>query len=167
MPASFIAGMGGDFTDPASWFTLFNEYNITGKPVPVDGNGIMKTPNELFFNNSIGNSEISLMNEAWEFGDGSPTEMAWKRSSEYPFIEFILMMLTKPFKVFYEYKDEVAEGIRIFNSREGFNTGNILQEKDLYEFKLGSKLGGFVNNFRLLAENTSLNNSRYTDIPDN
>ena len=92
-------------------------------------------------------------------------EMAWRRSSEYPFIEFILMMLTKPFKVFYEYKDEVAEGIRIFNSREGFNTGNILQEKDLYEFKLGSKLGGFVNNFRLLAENTSLNNSRYTDIP--
>ena len=45
------------------------------------------------------------------------------------------------------------------------NTSNILQEKELYEFKLGSKLGGFVNNFRLLAENTSLNNSRYTDIP--
>ena len=39
--------------------------------------------------------------------------MAWRRSSEYPFIEFILMMLTKPFKVFYEYKDEVSEGIRI------------------------------------------------------
>ena len=33
LPASFIAGMGGDFTDPASWFTLFNEYNITGKPI--------------------------------------------------------------------------------------------------------------------------------------
>ena len=165
MPADFIASHGNDFTDPGLWVTLFNNYNITGKPVPLDGAGVLRTPNRLFFNNSIGNSEISLMNEAWEFGDGSPTEMAWRRSSEYPFIEFILMMLTKPFKVFYEYKDEVAEGIRIFNSREGFNTGNILQEKDLYEFKLGSKLGGFVNNFRLLAENTSLNNSRYTDIP--
>ena len=41
--------------------------------------------------------------------DGSP-EMAWRRSSEYPFIEFILMMLTKRFKVFHEYKDPVTEG---------------------------------------------------------
>ena len=75
------------------------------------------------------------------------------------------MMLTKPFKVFHTYKDQVAQGITIYNSRGGFDTNSIIAEKEDYEFKLGSKLGGFVNNFRLLAENTSLNNSRYTDIP--
>ena len=164
-PNDFRNKHGFNFNTVTFWNNLFAYYNITGLPVPVDANGDLKEPNALFFNNSITNAEIVLMKEDWEFGDGSPAEMAWKRSSEYPFIEFILMMLTKPFKVFYDYKTEVAQAISIYNSREGFDTTSILQEKDLYEFKLGSKLGGFVNNFRLLAENTSLNNSRYTDIP--
>ena len=144
---------------------MFTDYNITNTPIPVDSNGDLKPVNELFFNSSITSSDVVLMKEDWEFGDGSPTEMAWRRSSEYPFIEFILMMLTKPFKVFHEYKDQVTEGIKIHNKKEGSNTTNILQKKQNYDFKLGSKLGGFVNNFRLLAENTSLNNSRYTDVP--
>jgi hypothetical protein len=164
-PSDFKTKYGVQFNTVTFWNNLFAAYNITGTPVPVDANGDLKEPNALFFNNSITNAEIVLMKEDWEFGDGSPAEMAWRRSSEYPFIEFILMMLTKPFKVFYDYKTEVAQAITIYNSREGFDTTSILQEKDLYEFKLGSKLGGFVNNFRLLAENTSLNNSRYTDIP--
>ena len=164
-PEDFKNKHGIDFNTVTFWNNLFAYYNITGIPVPVDGNGDLKEPNDLFFNSSITNAEITLMKEDWEFGDGAPAEMAWRRSSEYPFIEFILMMLTKPFKVFHTYKDEIAQGITIYNSREGFNTTNILLEKDNYEFKLGSKLGGFVNNFRLLAENTSLNNSRFTDIP--
>ena len=76
------------------------------------------------------------MKEDFEFGDGSPAEMAWRRSSEYPFIEFILMMLTKPFKVFHTYKDQVAQGITIYNSREGFNTNSIIAEKE--DVKLAS-----------------------------
>ena len=164
-PGDFRLKYGIDTNTIHFWTTLFADYNITNLPIPVDSNGVLKEPNELFFNSSITNSEIVLMDEDWEFGDGSPTEMAWRRSSEYPFIEFILMMLTKPFKVFYDYKTQVAEGVTIYNKKEGFNTTNILQKKKNYDFKLGSKLGGFVNNFRLLAENTSLNNSRYTDIP--
>ena len=164
-PHDFRNKHGFNFDTVTFWNNLFAYYNITGIPVPVDGNGALKQPNELFFNNSITNAEIVLMKEDFEFGDGSPAEMAWRRSSEYPFIEFILMMLTKPFKVFHTYKDQVAQGITIYNSREGFDTNSIIAEKEDYEFKLGSKLGGFVNNFRLLAENTSLNNSRYTDIP--
>jgi hypothetical protein len=164
-PGDFKLKYGIDSNTIHFWTTLFADYNITNLPIPVDSNGVLKEPNELFFNSSITNSEIVLMDEDWEFGDGSPTEMAWRRSSEYPFIEFILMMLTKPFKVFYDYKTQVAEGVTIYNKKEGFNTTNILQKKQNYDFKLGSKLGGFVNNFRLLAENTSLNNSRYTDIP--
>tara|TARA_B100001057_G_scaffold91069_1_gene87382 strand:+ start:16921 stop:25755 length:8835 start_codon:yes stop_codon:yes gene_type:complete len=164
-PNDFKNKHGFHFNTITFWNNLFAYYNITGIPVPVDANGDLKEPNVLFFNNSITTAEIALMKEDFEFGDGSPAEMAWRRSSEYPFIEFILMMLTKPFKVFFEYNEQVAQGITIYNSREGFNTQDILAEKNLYEFKLGSKLGGFVNNFRLLAENTSLNNSRFTDIP--
>ena len=164
-PADFKLKYGTNSNTYHFWSTLFTDYNITNTPIPVDSNGDLKPVNELFFNSSITSSDVVLMKEDWEFGDGSPTEMAWRRSSEYPFIEFILMMLTKPFKVFHEYKDQVTEGIRIHNKKEGSNTTNILQKKQNYDFKLGSKLGGFVNNFRLLAENTSLNNSRYTDVP--
>ena len=164
-PSDFKNKHGINFNTVTFWNNLFSYYNITGIPVPVDSNGDLKEPNDLFFNSSITNAEISLMKEDWEFGDGGPAEMAWRRSSEYPFIEFILMMLTRPFKIFYDYSEQIAQGITIYNSREGFDTTNILAEKSQYEFKLGSKLGGFVNNFRLLAENTSLNNSRYTDIP--
>ena len=121
--------------------------------------------NNLFFNNQITNNEIGGLSEDWEFGDGSPVEMAWRRSSEYPFTQFILMMLTKPFKIFYTYKDQVNRAIEINNSREGLDTSQILLQKKEYEFKLGSKLGGFVNNFRLFAENTSMSNSKYTEIP--
>ena len=45
---------------------------MTTTPVPFDANGVLKTPNEIFFNNSITASEVPLMEEAWEFGDGSP-----------------------------------------------------------------------------------------------
>ena len=113
-PGDFKLKYGIDSNTIHFWTTLFADYNITNLPIPVDSNGVLKEPNELFFNSSITNSEIVLMDEDWEFGDGSPTEMAWRRSSEYPFIEFILMMLTKPFKVFYDYKTQVAEGVTIF-----------------------------------------------------
>ena len=130
--------------------SLFTANNITNTPVPVDANGNLRTINDAFFNNSITNAEIGIMDEDWEFGDGSPVEMAWRRSSELPFAEFLLAMLTKPFKIFYEYKDEIYKAVSIYNSREGYNTASIESEKAQYEFKLGSKLGGFVNNFKLM-----------------
>lgn len=164
-PENFRNTYGSNFGDPTFWSNLFTVNNITGLPVPVDVYGGLLDINSLFFNGSLGTSEILRMNEDWEFGDGSPKEMAWRRSSEYPFIEFILMMLTKPFKILHTYKDEIDNAISIHNSREGQNTSQILAEKQQYEFKLGTKLGGFVNNFKLLAENTSMSNSKYTEIP--
>ena len=164
-PENFRTTYGSDFTDATFWNDLFAINNITNLPVPVDNNGDLIDINNLFFNNQITNNEIGGLSEDWEFGDGSPVEMAWRRSSEYPFTQFILMMLTKPFKIFYTYKDQVNRAIEINNSREGLNTSQILLQKKEYEFKLGSKLGGFVNNFRLFAENTSMSNSKYTEIP--
>ena len=164
-PENFRTTYGTNFGDPAFWNNLYTANNITDLPIPVNAQGGLLDVNSLFFNGSLGASEISRMTEDWEFGDGSPKEMAWRRSSEYPFIEFILMMLTKPFKILHTYKDEIDQTISIHNSREGINTSQVLAEKQQYEFKLGNKLGGFVNNFKLLAENTSMSNSKYTEIP--
>jgi hypothetical protein len=164
-PTTFRTTYGSNFADPSFWSNLFSINNITNVPIPVDAGGNYIDINNLFFSGSILNNDIGRLSEDWEFGDGSPVEMAWKNSSEYPFIEFILMMLTKPFKIFHTYKDEIDTSISIYNSREGYNTANIIIQKQDYEFKLGSKLGGFVNNFKLLAENTSMTNSKYTEIP--
>ena len=164
-PDNFDTTYGSDYTTVAFWNSLFTANNITNTPIPVDANGDLRTIDDAFFNNSITNAEIGIMDEDWEFGDGSPVEMAWRRSSELPFAEFLLAMLTKPFKIFYEYKDEIYQGVSIYNSREGYDTSSIASEKAQYEFKLGSKLGGFVNNFKLMAENTSLTNSKFTEIP--
>ena len=162
---TFRERFGSDFTDPSFWNNLFIYYNISNIPVPVGSNNQLRDINSLFFNSQIGNNDIGRLSEDWEFGDGSPVEMAWRRSSEYPFAQFILMTLTKPFKILHTYKDEVNRAIEINNSREGHNTSQILLQKREYEFKLGSKLGCFVNNFRLFAENTSMSNSKYTEIP--
>ena len=155
---------GIQYTNPSFWDNLKSTYNKDW-PVPIDSNGQIATMNDLFFGGAITTAEISTMDQDWEFGDGSPVEMAWRRSSEYAFVEFLSMILTKPFEVLDNYADEVDNIIAIHNQREGYLTNSITSQREQYEFKLGSKLGGFVNNFRLLSENSGLSNSRYTDIP--
>ena len=105
------------------------------------------------------------MKQDWEFGDGSPVEMAWKRSSEYPFYEFLLSVLTRPFKILDEYSVQINDMIRYHHKREGLNTDSVISTINGYEFKLGSKLGGFVNNFKLMSENSALSNTNNTQIP--
>ena len=156
--------------EPARWQTylfwarLKSKYNAYW-PMPVDQDDNVLTPEELFFGNQITLEDVALMDQDWEFGDGSPIEMAWRRSSEYPFIEFLTAMLMKPFEVIDNFSDELNEIISIYHKREGSNPSEILREQADYEFKLGSKLGGFVNNFKLSSENSLLSNSRYTEIP--
>lgn len=74
-------------------------------------------------------------------------------------------MITKPFEIIDLYASELNGIIRIYHKVEGINTDTITNEQNGYEFKLGSKLGGFVNNFTLSSENSALSNSRYTEIP--
>ena len=155
---------GTDYTQISFWENLKTAYNKDW-PVPVDSTGQIDTMNNLFFNGAITTAEVSIMDQDWEFGDGSPVEMAWRRSSEYAFVEFLLMILTKPFEVLDNYAIQVDEIISLYNNREGIDTASITLQREQYEFKLGSKLGGFVNNFKLMAENSSLSNSRYTEIP--
>ena len=152
------------YSDPDFWNMLKTTYSTTW-PIPVDSTGNLRDINDLFFNSQLTPNDISDMDQDWEFGDGSPVEMAWRRSSEYPFIEFLLSMLTKPFKIIDTYSTELNNIIKIYHKVEGINTDTIKNEQNGYEFKLGSKLGGFVNNFKLSSENSALSNSRYTEIP--
>ncbi|SVD27636.1 uncharacterized protein METZ01_LOCUS380490, partial [marine metagenome] len=105
-PTDFRTTYGSDFTTTAFWTLLISTNSLTC-PVPVDGSGNLKEPKDLFFGGSITSAEIALMDQAWEFGDNSPVELAWTRSSEFAFVEFILMLLTKPFQVMYDYRTEM------------------------------------------------------------
>ena len=134
-------------------------------PNPVDSSNQLKKPEDLFFGGSITTAEIALMDQAWEFGDNSPIELAWTRSSEFVFAEFLLMLLTNPFQVMYDYRTEMKNIITYSNKNEGIDTDLVTADKANYSFKLGSKLGGFVNNFTLQTENNSLSNSRFTELP--
>jgi hypothetical protein len=152
------------YSDPDFWDMLKTTYSTTW-PIPVDSLGNLKNINDLFFNSQLIPADITSLDQDWEFGDGSPVEQAWRRSSEYPFIEFLLSMITKPFEIIDLYSSELNDIIKIYHKVEGVDTDTIKNEQDGYEFKLGSKLGGFVNNFKLSSENSTLSNSRYTEIP--
>lgn len=155
---------GTNYSSISFWENLKTAYNKDW-PVPVDSNGRIETMNNLFFNGQITNADILFMDQDWEFGDGSPVEMAWRRSSEFPFAEFLLMILTKPFEVLDKYHSQVEDIISYYHKHEGIKTSEISKQRESYTFKLGSKLGGFVNNFNLLSENSGLSNTRHTDIP--
>ena len=66
------------------------------KHIPVDSQGRLKSPRDSSFTRNF------LRNEAtsgWKFGDHSPVETAWRRSSEYPFAVLLAYLLNKPAKV--------------------------------------------------------------------
>jgi hypothetical protein len=164
-PTNFDTAYGSsDYTKQVFWTSFITTESLTC-PNPLDSSNNFKTPNELFFGNAITSSDVLLMDQAWEFGDGSPVELAWTRSSEFAFAEFMLMLLVSPFEVMYNYSAPIKKIIEYSNKNEGIDTSVVLANKVNYSFKLGSKLGGFVNNFKLQSENNSLSNSRFSEIP--
>ena len=71
------------------------------------------------------------MDQAWEFGDNSPIELAWTRSSEFVFAEFLLMLLTNPFQVMYDYRTEMKNIITYSNKNEGIDTDLVTETKPI------------------------------------
>ena len=163
-PENFDSEYGSDYTSPSLWAMLISD-NMLDIPVPVYTNGALKSIDDLLYSGEITNQIIETLRSDWYFGDGSPVEMAWRRSSEYSFINFIEMMLQKPFDTISKYKDKINYIVSIYTKVIGINFDAVVREKSNYQFKLGSKLSGFVNNFVLLSENESLVNSKYTQIP--
>jgi len=164
-PDQFDSTYGATYTSTSFWNSLIATNGLTC-PVPVDGSGNLQTPNTLFFGNAITSDDIALMDQAWEFGDNSPVELAWTRSSEFVFAEFLLMMLTNPFEIIHKYSTELKSIISYSNQNDSIDNAVVLEDKQNYSFKLGSKLGGFVNNLKLNTENNSLANSRFTELPE-
>lgn len=160
-PENFDADYGTDYTSVAFWQYLIADAGML-VPIPVNTNGTIKSIEELI---GFVIDDINDLNVDWEFGDRSPVEMAWRRSSDFAFATFSHTFLQKPFDTSYDYKTIIETMIRYFAKRDSINVDQAKNEKENYEFKLGSKLAGFVNNFKLLSENTSLANSRYTEIP--
>ena len=160
-PTDFDTVFGTEYTSIAFWQQLIVAAEMF-VPIPVTAGGELKTIEELI---GYTISNVNDLNVDWEFGDRSSVEMTWRRSSDYTFNTFSHRFLQKPFDVSTEYATAIETMIRFFAKRDSLNIDNILSEKDGYEFKLGSKLAGFVNNFKLFSENTSFANSRYTDIP--
>jgi hypothetical protein len=160
-PDDFDTVYGTDYDTIAFWQQLIVDAGMF-VPIPVNGDGSLKTIEELL---GVTISNPNDLNTDWEFGDRSPVEMTWRRSSDYTFNTFSHRFLQKPFDTATDYRVSIENMIRFFAKRDSLNINNILTEKQGYQFKLGSKLAGFVNNFKLYSENTSLTNSRYTDIP--
>jgi hypothetical protein len=150
-----------DFTSYDFWTSLKSRAEANWPiPVDVDGN-LIETGNLL----SVVIDDKQILKQDWEFGDGSPEELAWRRSSEYPFIEFITKILLKPFIILDVYDDKLRDIIDIYNKREGYSAASIIAQRNNYKFKLGSKLGGFVNNFKLYSERNSFANTSKSEIP--
>jgi len=67
------------------------------KNIPVDKNGKIRSP---LSSNYAKNYIARNTRNKFAFGDVSPTESAWRRSSEYPFAIIRALILTKPNEIF-------------------------------------------------------------------
>lgn len=62
--------------------------------IPVDEQGNLKAPGEFLTEDATSTN----VDGDWVFSDGSPSETAWRRSSEYPYVLQILAAVIKPAK---------------------------------------------------------------------
>ena len=79
-----------------------------GLVIPVDSSGNLKSPQDIIYTSTSANT-IEINNN-WKFGDGSPAEYAWKKSSYYPFAVAEAMYLARPslfMATFYDKSDRV------------------------------------------------------------
>lgn len=79
-------------------FSIQKNYKRPGltSVVPVDQQGVLRAPSDFLTIDAVS----SNTNDPWAFGDESPVETAWVRSSEYPFAMQLIAMLQQPAKYF-------------------------------------------------------------------
>ena len=79
-----------------------------GLIIPVDASGNLKSPQDIIYTTTT-NTQLEIRDN-WKFGDGSPAEYAWKKSSYYPFAIAEAMYLARPalfMSTFYDKADRV------------------------------------------------------------
>ena len=113
-PAPYTSGNELLWSDMAAGYDTgikktVNKYQRSGllNYIPVDGNGNLKSPISIGLIDQYQNLGI---NERWKFGDQSPSETAWRSSSQYPFSVIKLLALTKPAKFFGYFLDNSRLG---------------------------------------------------------
>ena len=84
------------------WNAIATEPGRYGKPtitnyLPVDASGNLLDP---IATGLVDDLDISGRQNSWKFGDQSPAETAWRRSSAFPFTAMKTLMLSKPAKFF-------------------------------------------------------------------
>ena len=124
-PAPYTSGNSVLWDDLASGYdrdakTTNTRYIRTGLSnyLPVSDSGTLRTPIEIGI---VAGDITRNTNRNWTFGDQSPSETAWRRSSSYPYSVMKLLALTKPAKFF---------GLFLDNSRLTKNKSNNLVDKE-------------------------------------
>jgi hypothetical protein len=94
-PTILISGGGG------SGAVAVADLQTVGQCIPVDSEGQMLPPLEVI----AGAYDANSFRRSWVFGDGGPTESAWRSSSSWPFAVMRLLVLTKPAQFFSLFAD--------------------------------------------------------------
>ena len=90
-----VAGAYRIPNQPVTYNSKYARENIT-RHIPVDDGGNLLSP----LDSNYAKDYISNRTQnPFVFGDESPTETAWRRSSEYPFALMIAWMLNQPTKI--------------------------------------------------------------------
>ena len=79
--------------------------NLTSH-IPVDDDGNLVSP---VLSSFVESYNSTTLNDNFKFGDYSPVENAWRRSSEYPFALLVSLIVTQPAKVFSTAFDRIRQ----------------------------------------------------------
>lgn len=116
-PAPYTGGNGILWSDlslgyihagPRAGFDLRYQRPDLAFMIPVDESGNLKPPTEIGGINTATNTRVGLVadfdsnkaNVSYAVGDMGPVELAWRRSSEFPYATQLALALAKPAKYF-------------------------------------------------------------------
>ena len=111
------------------WNDIENASGRYAKPgirnyLPVDASGNLLDPLAIGL---IDNFDVPGRRYPWKFGDQSPAETAWRRSSAYPFTVVKTLAITKPAKFFSDFFDLSRLSTNVAGNRIYSDTGIRLQ----------------------------------------
>ena len=113
--------------------------------IPVDGDGNLLDP----LTSGLAKNFVLINNQGnFDFGDVSPTEYAWRTSSEYPFAIVSALCLLKPFEYISKHYKKSKLSTNIIGQTVNVNTGIFINLLDLTDnSKIVSGLYNYVLNF--------------------
>ena len=140
----------GIVREPSKKIVVKNKYKRPGLTtyIPVDESGKMLPPIDSSY---IRNYTTSSIDDSFVFGDGAPTETAWRNSSEYPFSLIKSLTINKPSKVFATAFDRIRQVRNTANQIVYFETGKRIRLEDLifpsnsFDIDIQTYTSGLIN----------------------